>query len=66
MKIEIPLIPFAVFQNTLGTAHTGITEVSTKRKSSRNGLFSPFLKLCLLFKLGKLSPWLKLFCLGFV
>lgn len=40
MKIEISLIPFAVFQNTLGTAHTGIIEVSTKRKKLQKRLIS--------------------------
>ena len=37
-----------------------------KRKSPINGLFTPFMKLCLLLKLGKLLSWLKLFCLSFV
>ena len=37
-KIEIPLTPFAVFQNNSGTAQTGIIEVSTKRKKLQKQL----------------------------
>ena len=37
-----------------------------KRKSPINGLFTPFMKLCLLFKLGKSKGVLKYICLSFI
>ena len=37
-----------------------------KRKSPINGLFTPFMKLCLLFKLGKYKDVLKYICLSFI
>ena len=37
-----------------------------KRKSPINGLFTPFMKLCLLFKLGKSKDILKYICLSFM
>lgn len=37
-----------------------------KRKSPINGLFTPFMKLCLLFKLGKSKTITKYICLSFI
>ena len=37
-----------------------------KRKSPINGLFTSFMKLCLLFKLGKSKDILKYICLSFI
>jgi len=37
-----------------------------KRKSPINGLFTPFMKLCLLLKLGKSKDIIKHICLSFV
>ena len=37
-----------------------------KRKSPINGLFTPFMKLCLLFKLDKSKDILKYICLSFI
>ena len=37
-----------------------------KKKSPINGLFTPFMKLCLLFELGKSKDILKYICLSFM